>query len=119
VGRLPADADPVLRRAEAHARLGNWGAALDDINDLRDARGARELDASELSTLSDLEREWIYEMYHEHQTRTIQIRFGTFTQGTWRDKPVSSVERRVFPIPQNAIDAAQGVPGYLVQNPGY
>jgi starch-binding outer membrane protein, SusD/RagB family len=108
-----------LSRAEAHARLGNWGAALDDINELRDARGARPLDASELSTLSDLEREWIYEMYHEHQTRTIQIRFGTFTQGTWRDKPVSSAERRVFPIPQNAIDAAQGVPGYLVQNPGY
>jgi hypothetical protein len=108
-----------LTRAEAYARLGNFAAALDDINELRAARGARPLDANELSSLDDLEREWIYEMYHEHHTRTIQIRFGSFTQGTWRDKPVTAVERRVFPIPQEAIDAARSEPGYLEQNPGY
>lgn len=108
-----------LSRAEAYARLGDWSAALSDINDLREARGARSLNANELSTLADLEREWIYEMYHEHQTRTIQIRFGTFTQGTWRDKSASDIIRRVFPIPQDAIDAAQGEPGFLEQNPGY
>lgn len=108
-----------LSRAEAYARSGNWGAALNDINTLRNARGARQLNANELSSLQDLEREWIFEMYHEHQTRTIQIRFGSFNQGTWRDKPVSSAEKRVFPIPQDAIDAAQGEPGYLEQNPGY
>jgi len=108
-----------LTRAEAHARRGNFAAALDDINELRAARGARLLDAGELSSLDDLEREWIYEMYHEHHTRTIQIRFGSFTQGTWRAKPVTAVERRVFPIPQEAIDAAQSEPGYLEQNPGY
>lgn len=108
-----------LTRAEAYARLGNFAAALDDINELRAARGARPLDADEMSSLDDLEREWIYEMYHEHHTRTIQIRFGSFTQGTWRDKPVTAVERRVFPIPQEAIDAARSEPGYLEQNPGY
>jgi len=108
-----------LSRAEAHARLGNWGAALSDINELRNARGARQLSASELSTLSDLQREWIFEMYHEHQTRTIQIRFNTYTEGTWRDKNPTDIIRRVFPIPQNAIDAAQGEPGYLEQNRGY
>ncbi len=108
-----------LSRAEAHARLGNWGEALNDINTVRAARGSRQLSANELSTMSDLQREWIYEMYQEHQTRTIQIRFGTYTEGTWRDKSVSDVQKRVFPIPQNAIDAAQGEPGYLEQNPGY
>jgi starch-binding outer membrane protein, SusD/RagB family len=108
-----------LSRAEAHARLGNWSEARADINTLRSARGARQLAANELSTLSDLEREWIFEMYHEHQTRTIQIRFNTYTEGTWRDKNPTAVTRRVFPIPQDAIDAAQGEPGYLEQNSGY
>jgi len=108
-----------LTRAEAHARQGNFSAALNDVNALRAARGARALATGELSSLSDMEREWIYEMYQEHKTRTIQIRFGTYTQGTWRDKPVTPIERRVFPIPQEAIDAAQSEPGYLEQNPGY
>lgn len=108
-----------LSRAEAYARLGNWGAALSDINELRDARGSRLLNPNELNSLDDLEREWIFEMYHEHQTRTIQIRFGSFVEGTWRDKEPSDVIRRVFPIPQDAIDAAQGELGYLEQNLGY
>jgi hypothetical protein len=58
-------------------------------------------------------------MYHEHHARTIQIRFGSFTQGTWRDKPVAAVERRGFPIPQEAIDAARSESEYLEQNRGY
>jgi starch-binding outer membrane protein, SusD/RagB family len=113
-----------LSRAEAYARLDDWGAALDDINDLRGQRGARLLDQSELQTMQDLEREWIFEMWMEHLTRTIQIRFNSFNGGDfhdvgWRDKEVSDVIRRVYPIPQNAIDAAQGEPGYLEQNQGY
>lgn len=113
-----------LSRAEAYARLGDWGAALDDINDLRGQRGARLLDSNELQTMQDLEREWIYEMWMEHLTRTIQIRFNSFNGGDfhnvgWRDKEPSDATRRVFPIPQDAIDAAQGEPGYLEQNPGY
>ncbi|TVQ66393.1 MAG: RagB/SusD family nutrient uptake outer membrane protein [Balneolaceae bacterium] len=108
-----------LSRAEANARLGNWAAALNDVNTLRAARGARQLSQNELSTLEQLQREWIFEMYQEHKTRTIQIRFNTYTEGTWRDKGPTDVIRRVFPIPQFAIDAAQIEEGYLVQNPGY
>ncbi|MEX0928077.1 MAG: RagB/SusD family nutrient uptake outer membrane protein [Balneolales bacterium] len=107
-----------LMRAEAYARLDNWNDALDDINDLREARGARQLDANELTTLDDLEKEWYFEMYHEHWTRTIQIRFGKW-ENTWRDKNSTNPIRRLFPIPQDAIDAAQVQPGYLTQNPGY
>lgn len=108
-----------LSRAEAYARQGNWGAALVDINTIRAARGARPLAANELSNLSQLEREWIFEMYQEHQTRTIQVRFNTYVEGSWRDKNPSNVIRRIFPIPQNAIDAAQPEAGYLDQNQGY
>lgn len=108
-----------LSRAEANARLNNWGAALTDVNTVRTARGARELQPAELATLADLEREWIFEMYHEHKTRTIQVRFNTFVEGSWRDKNPSNVMRRIFPIPQFAIDAAQIQEGYLVQNQGY
>lgn len=108
-----------LTRAEAYARQNNWGAALTDINSLRTARGARLLAPEELSTLAHLEREWLFEMYHEHQSRTTQIRFNSYTEGSWRDKNPSNVIRRVFPIPQFAIDAAQIESGYLVQNQGY
>lgn len=58
-------------------------------------------------------------MYNEHKTRTIQVRFNTYTEGSWRDKNPSNEIRRVFPIPQFAIDAAQIEEGYLVQNQGY
>jgi starch-binding outer membrane protein, SusD/RagB family len=107
-----------LIRAEANARLGNWGAALTDINDLRTARGARLLEANEMTTLSDVQREWRMELYHEHLTRTWEIRFGSW-ENTWRDKASTDVNRRLFPIPQNAIDAAAANPGYLEQNRGY
>lgn len=107
-----------LMRAEAYARTGNWGQALNDINTLRAARGARQLQATELDAFDELEREWYFEMYHEHWTRTIQIRFGNWEE-TWRDKTSTEEYRRVFPIPQEAIDLAQSEPGYLEQNPGY
>ncbi|NBC03436.1 MAG: RagB/SusD family nutrient uptake outer membrane protein, partial [Bacteroidetes bacterium] len=107
-----------LMRAEAYARTGNWGEALNDINELRAARGARQLQANELDSLDEVEREWYFEMYHEHWTRTIQIRFGNW-EDTWRDKTSTDPIRRVFPIPQEAIDLAQSEPGYLEQNPGY
>lgn len=107
-----------LMRAEAYARTGNWEQALNDINELRSARGARQLQANELDSLDELEREWYFEMYHEHWTRTIQIRFGNW-EDTWRDKVSTDPIRRVFPIPQEAIDLAQSEAGYLEQNPGY
>lgn len=107
-----------LMRAEANARLGNWSEALNDINELRTARKARLLDSSELTTLADVQREYRIEMYHEHWTRTWEIRFGSW-EDTWRDKTISDVNKRLFPIPQNVIDAAAVNSGYLDQNRGY
>lgn len=107
-----------LMRAEAHARLGNWNSALSDVNTVRNARGARNLTAAELNSTDHLYREYMFEMYHEHWSRTYMIRFGKF-EDSWRDKTSTDVNKRVFPIPQFAIDAAQSEPGYLEQNPGY
>jgi hypothetical protein len=46
------------------------------------------------------------------------IRFGKY-EGTWTEKTSSDKQKRLFPIPNTAIDAASNIPGYLVQNPGY
>jgi hypothetical protein len=126
VGHESAINMPILRlgemyftRAEAHARLGDYQAAREDINEVRRARGARELEPDELNSLEDLEREWLFEFYQEHKSRTIQIRFNNFTNGTWRDKPETNIIRRLFPIPENVIDRAEGEEGFLEQNPGY
>ncbi|MEX0778918.1 MAG: RagB/SusD family nutrient uptake outer membrane protein [Balneolales bacterium] len=104
-----------LMRAEANARLGNWDEALSDLNELRDARGARPLLSEELDTFEELEREYIFEMYQEHLTRTVQIRYNSW-EDSWRDKTSTDVNKRVFPIPQRAIDAGNG---FLTQNRGY
>lgn len=104
-----------LMRAEANARLGNWGLALNDVNELRDARGARQLLASELDSFDELFREYMFEMYAEHWTRTTQIRFDMW-EDAWRDKTDTDVNKRVFPIPQEVIDSSQGL---VTQNPGY
>jgi hypothetical protein len=46
------------------------------------------------------------------------IRFGKF-EGTWAEKSSTDKNKRVFPIPQSAIDGSSNIPGYLVQNDGY
>lgn len=104
-----------LMRAEANARLGNWGLALNDVNELREARGARQLMASELDSFDELFREYMFEMYAEHWTRTIQVRFDMW-EDSWRDKTDTDVNKRVFPVPQEVIDSSQGL---VTQNPGY
>jgi hypothetical protein len=107
--------DVYLMRAEAEFRRGNTQAALDDVNALRSARGARLLESIDLERLY-LER--TYELYVEFLARTDAIRFGKW-ENQWIDKTSSNPIRRVFPIPQNVIDAASGSPGYLQQNQGY
>ena len=57
-------------------------------------------------------------MYWENVRRTDMIRFGKY-EGTWTEKNNSDPQKRIFPIPQNAIDGASNLPDYLVQNPGY
>jgi hypothetical protein len=46
------------------------------------------------------------------------IRFGKY-EDSWTEKNNSDRNKRVFPIPQTAIDGASNLTGYLVQNRGY
>ena len=113
-------ADIYLMRAEAKLRKGGGeGAALADVNTIRAARTATT-PAAPLTTISLdlLFRERGFELYWEHQRRTDMIRFGKY-EGTWTEKTNSDPQKRIFPIPQTAIDGASNLPGYLVQNPGY
>ena len=113
-------ADVYLMRAEAKLRKSNDAAgALADVNTIRAARTARIVPPP--LTNMDLEilyRERGFELYWEVVRRTDMIRFGKY-EGTWTEKSNSDPKKRVFPIPQTAIDGASSIPGYLVQNEGY
>lgn len=113
-------ADVYLMRAEAKLRKNNDAAgALADVNIVRAARNlTTPPPALTQMNLDLLFRERGFEFYWELQRRTDMIRFGKF-EGKWTEKTVSNKFRRVFPIPQTAIDGASNLPGYLVQNPGY
>lgn len=114
-------ADIYLMRAEAKLRRNNdAAAALADVNTVRAARTARTPAPPALTTM-DLEllyRERGFELYWEMVRRTDMIRFGKY-EGTWTEKSDANPQKRVFPIPQTAVDGASNLPGYLVQNPGY
>lgn len=114
-------ADVYLMRAEALMRKGDAAGALADVNFIRASRTARpELVPPSLQemTIDILYRERGFEFYWEHQRRTDMIRFGKY-EDSWTEKSDTDVNKRVFPIPQTAIDGASIEPGYLVQNPGY
>lgn len=110
-----------LTRAEAKLRLGDTAGALEDINTLRTSRDARPaqtpaaLDAIDIDILY---RERGFELYWEGHRRNDQIRFGKY-EDTWTEKTSNDVNKRLFPIPQSAIDGASNLPGFLKQNPGY
>ena len=113
-------ADIYLMRAEAKLRRGDAAAtALTDVNIIRAARTAstpaKPLTAIDLDLLY---RERGFEFYWECLRRTDMIRFGKY-EGTWTEKTNTDKNKRVFPIPQTAIDGASNLPGYLVQNQGY
>jgi hypothetical protein len=113
-------ADIYLMRAEAKLRKSNDAAgALNDVNIVRAARTARTAPPP-LSTMSLdlLFRERGFELYWEHQRRTDMIRFGKY-EGTWTEKTNTDKQKRLFPIPQTAINGASNLPGYLTQNPSY
>lgn len=110
-----------LNRAEAKLRLGNEAGALEDVNTLRTARDARPAQTlPELTSLNldRLYRERGFELYWEGLRRTDQIRFGKY-EDSWTEKTDSDVNKRLFPIPQSAIDGASNVDGFLTQNEGY
>lgn len=113
-------ADIYLMRAEAKLRGTNDAAgALADVNLVRAARTATTPPAPLASVNLDLLfRERGFEFYWEMVRRTDMIRFGKY-EGTWTEKTSTDKMKRVFPIPQTAIDAASNLPGYLKQNDGY
>jgi len=112
-------ADIYLMRAEAKLRKGDAAGALIDVNRVRAARPATTPPPPLTSiTLDLLFRERGFELYWEMVRRPDMIRFGKY-EGIWTEKTNTDVKKRLFPIPQTAIDAASNLPGYLIQNPSY
>lgn len=112
-------ADVYLMRAEANLRKNNSAAALTDVNAVRTARTANFAGSSLSSINLDLLfRERGFELYWELQRRTDMIRFGKY-EDAWTEKTNTDKTKRIFPIPQTAIDGASNLPGYLKQNDGY
>lgn len=110
-----------LNRAEAKFRLGDTAGALEDLNTLRAARNARADQIPPALSSVDIDilfRERGFELYWEGLRRTDQIRFGRY-EDSWTEKTDSDVNKRLFPIPQSAIDGASNEGDFLVQNPGY
>ncbi|WP_338874892.1 RagB/SusD family nutrient uptake outer membrane protein [Spirosoma sp. SC4-14] len=113
-------ADVYLMRAEAKLRKSNDAAsALADVNTVRAARSLTTAPpALTTMNLDLLYRERGFELYWEMLRRTDMIRFGKY-ESTWTEKTDSNPRKRIFPIPQTAIDGASNLPGYLVQNESY
>ncbi|UBM59032.1 RagB/SusD family nutrient uptake outer membrane protein [Marinilongibacter aquaticus] len=113
-------ADIYLMRAEAKLRKSNDASgALADVNFVRAARtSTTPPPALKSMDLDILFRERGFEFYWEFLRRTDMIRFNKY-EGQWTEKTDSNPQKRIFPIPQTAIDGASNLEGYLVQNPGY
>ncbi|MEA5141242.1 RagB/SusD family nutrient uptake outer membrane protein [Arcicella rigui] len=113
-------ADIYLMRAEAKLRKSNdVTSALADVNTVRAAR-TYSTPAPALTSISLdlLYRERGFEFYWEMLRRTDMIRFGKY-EDKWTEKTNTDKNKRIFPIPQTAIDGASNIPGYLTQNQGY
>jgi hypothetical protein len=113
-------ADIYLMRAEAKLRKSNDAAgALADVNFVRASRTARKAPPALSSMNLDLLfRERGFEFYWEMLRRTDMIRFGKY-EGIWTEKTNTDKNKRIFPIPQTAIDGASNLKDYLKQNAGY
>lgn len=112
-------ADIYLMRAEAKLRKGDAAGALADVNFVRASRTARHTaPALQTMDLDILYRERGFEFYWEFQRRTDMIRFGRY-EDTYTEKTNSDPKKRLFPIPQSAVDGASILDGYLIQNDGY
>jgi hypothetical protein len=113
-------AEIFMMRAEAKLRKGDSGGALADMNTVRTSRTARAPIPAALNSidLDILYREYGFEFYWEGLRRTNQIRFGHY-EDAWTEKTDSDPKKRLFPIPQSAVDGASNAEGYLDQNSGY
>ncbi|RPG56393.1 MAG: RagB/SusD family nutrient uptake outer membrane protein [Flavobacteriales bacterium TMED96] len=106
-----------LIRAESAARVGGgWdgAAALTDTNIIRARANATAYTAAQL-TETEFLAERGREMFSEAVRRTDLIRFGAYGNAWW-EKSASTANKTIFPIPFDAIQAANGT---LTQNPGY
>ncbi|MBT28865.1 MAG: RagB/SusD family nutrient uptake outer membrane protein [Thalassobius sp.] len=107
-------------RAEAYFRKGETTSALNDINALRISRTREELYGSVAGTpINSLDETTLYneigfELYWELKDRPKAIRFGRYDEA-YTGKAATDPFRRVFPIPQSAIDVTEE----LTQNYGY
>ncbi|MDC6366625.1 MULTISPECIES: RagB/SusD family nutrient uptake outer membrane protein [Flavobacteriaceae] len=114
-------AEIYLMRAEAKLRNGDTSGALADVNMVRTSRTSRPDQTPEALTSIDLDilyRETGFEFYWEGLRRNNQIRFGKY-EDSWTEKTDNDVNKRLFPIPQSAVDGASGIDGFLEQNQGY
>jgi hypothetical protein len=95
-----------LMRAEAKLRKNNDVAgALADVNAIRAARTAtKPAPALTSMSLDLLYRERGFELYWEMHRRTDMIRFGKY-EDTWTEKTDTDKRKRLFPIPQTAIES--------------
>lgn len=111
-----------LNRAEAYAKLGNYGEALNDLNLIRERSivdgGYADLNASNADTLIDKERQ--LELAYQAERSYDVFRNGKELTREYpgpqnQDETISATDYRVvFYIPQDAINS---YPGTLTQNP--
>lgn len=98
-------------RAEAYFRKGQTDLALGDINKLKTTRTREALyNNAPGKTLTALDEQTLYneigyEMYWEMYRRKQMIRFGKF-ENAGTAKAASEPYRRIYPIPQSAMDAS-------------
>ncbi len=120
-------ADALLMRAEALHKLGDDANALTDVNTIRTRAFGNESGNITAAQLTDkfLLDERGREFYYEAQRRTDLVRFGQFTDGTykwtWKGGIINGTQTdkhlNIFPIPGAEISAN---PNYNGQNnPGY
>lgn len=118
-------ADAYLMRAEASFNLGNSASAVSDINMIRE-RAYGNTDGN--ITTAELTAQFILderarEFYYEAQRRTDLIRFGQFTDGSYKwqwkggtfDGTSTASYLNLFPIPGDEVSANQNI----LQNTGY
>ncbi|MDP2889346.1 MAG: RagB/SusD family nutrient uptake outer membrane protein [Bacteroidota bacterium] len=118
-------ADALLMRAEASYRLGNIANAVTDINVVRTRAYGNTSGNITAAQLTDkfLLDERGREFYYEAQRRTDLVRFGQFTDGTYRWQwkggtfagTATDKNLNVFPIPGDEVSANPNIK----QNPGY
>lgn len=124
-------AEVLMIEAEANFRLGDKGAALGYINQLRDRAGAQEFQESDLS-LETICDEWCREFYAEGRRRSDLVRFGVFAGNSralngnmyvwdWKggaaNGQIVDAHFNAYPFPETEITGNPNLKGH--QNPGY